>query len=74
MGYAARIAVENQPVSEWRGRVLQESNPKALVAELLALARQGESSDQDSIFEGLGRLDPEAISEQEVLSSYLAPK
>jgi putative heme-binding domain-containing protein len=67
--YAARIAVENQPVSEWRGRVLQESNPKALVTALLALARQGESSDQDSIFEGLGRLDPEAISEQEVLSS-----
>ncbi len=37
--HAARIAVEWQPVEEWRERALNEKNPRRSVAALVALAR-----------------------------------
>lgn len=43
--YAARIAVENQPVGEWKAKVSEESNPAAAINALLALARQGDKQD-----------------------------
>ena len=47
--YAARIALENQPVSLWRQQVLRpaklKSNAMAVINGTIALARQGESTD-----------------------------
>jgi len=37
--YAARIALEHQPVSEWQGLVLKQKDPQALLTGLMALAR-----------------------------------
>lgn len=37
--FAARIAVEWQPVGSWRERALKEKNPRALMAALVALSR-----------------------------------
>lgn len=37
--YAARVAVESQPVDSWRGRALAERRPRARRQALLALAR-----------------------------------
>ncbi len=37
--FAARVAIESQPVSEWRERALAEKNPVASMHALLALAR-----------------------------------
>ena len=40
--YAARIAVECQPVAEWKARALAEKQPTAALTALLALARCGD--------------------------------
>ena len=39
--FAARIAIENQPVSQWQNKVLQEKDPETLIQGSIALARQG---------------------------------
>src|SRR5205823_3600271 len=36
--YAARIAIESQPVSSWQGRALAERQPRTALTSLLALA------------------------------------
>lgn len=40
--FAARIAIEHRPVSEWQDRALQESDPQTALTALLGLARQFE--------------------------------
>ena len=55
--YAARIALESQPVDAWRGRALAEEKPRAAVTALMALARQGKPEDRDAVLSALGRLD-----------------
>nr|WP_266366155.1 c-type cytochrome [Tellurirhabdus rosea] len=42
--YAARIAVEHQPVSEWQGRALAEKAPRAVPQAAIALARHADST------------------------------
>ncbi|MGV8878688.1 MAG: c-type cytochrome [Sphingobacteriaceae bacterium] len=39
--YAARIAVEHQPVAEWQARALAEKDPIILTQAMVALARNG---------------------------------
>ncbi len=38
--YAARIAVEHQPVAEWQNKVFTETDPQRLTQAAIALARQ----------------------------------
>lgn len=40
--YAARIAVEHQPVQSWQARALRESDPVRRVQAIVALARHGD--------------------------------
>ena len=40
--YAARIAIENQPLKLWEERVFQESGPRAAIHAVIALCRHGE--------------------------------
>lgn len=51
--YAARIAVEHQPVVEWQERALAEQDPEAIINVMIALARQGEPTLQAKIVERL---------------------
>ncbi|MBI1372775.1 MAG: c-type cytochrome [Phycisphaera sp.] len=44
--FAARIALEHQPVDQWRDRALAEKNTDAALTALLALARQYERADK----------------------------
>ena len=39
--YAARIAVEHQPVDQWQERALSEKDPQILTQAIIALARNG---------------------------------
>jgi putative heme-binding domain-containing protein len=55
--FAARIALEHQPVTQWRGRVMEATNPQSLVTGAIALARCGEPSDQAAIHQRLASLD-----------------
>lgn len=55
--YAARIAIEHQPVKSWQQRALEEANPQALITAMVALARNGDKSLQPRIVKALAALD-----------------
>ncbi|XZE21414.1 c-type cytochrome [Pirellulaceae bacterium SH449] len=55
--YAARVALESQPVEAWRDKVHSLKDPTASSVAMLALARQGESSDLPRIVESLMQHD-----------------
>ncbi len=51
--YAARIAIEHQPVKEWQQRVFSEKNPEAMIQGMVALARHGDVSQRDRMLKAL---------------------
>jgi putative heme-binding domain-containing protein len=51
--YAARLAIERNPVSEWQAKALAEKQPAAAFTALLALARLGSAETQPAILEAL---------------------
>ena len=42
--FAARVAIERQPVDKWANRALAETDPRASIEALIALARLGRSA------------------------------
>lgn len=44
--FAARVAVEHQPVSEWRQKALSEKDPETAIQAAIALARKGDKKDE----------------------------
>ncbi|MDQ0106278.1 putative heme-binding domain-containing protein [Chitinophaga terrae (ex Kim and Jung 2007)] len=42
--FAARVAIENQPTSEWQAKLLQEKDPVILTQGAIALARQSKTN------------------------------
>lgn len=65
--YAARIAIEFQPVAEWKDKALAETNPNAGLTALLALARMGGKENQDAIFTALKKFPMNTLSEEQQL-------
>lgn len=65
--YAARVALEHQPVSLWESRVLAEQNPTALITAAVALARQGDQAVQGKLLAALDKLDFAKLSETQQL-------
>lgn len=57
--FAARIAVEHQPVSQWKDKALAEKNPRAALTALMALCRsgQGDKALLNPILDALDRID-----------------
>jgi len=57
--FAARIAVEHQPVSQWKDKALAEKNPRAALTALMALARSGEGDKAllTPVLDALDRID-----------------
>jgi hypothetical protein len=70
--FAARIAVEAQPVATWRERALAEASPRASITALVALARQGAPEDLAAAMAALGRLPLETLPEAELLGALRA--
>jgi putative heme-binding domain-containing protein len=71
--YAARIAVEHQPVAEWRTKALAEKEPVALTNALIALCRTGEAADKTAILNALSAINYNALTEsqqQDILRVY----
>jgi putative heme-binding domain-containing protein len=62
--YAARLAVEAQPVAQWRDRALKEQNPRAALTALLALARAGSKADQEPLLQALTRFPLDQLDEE----------
>ncbi|MFT5732790.1 MAG: putative heme-binding domain-containing protein [Planctomycetota bacterium] len=70
--FAARIAIENQPVGTWRDRALAEQDTQASIMALIALARQGTAADLPGIVTALGRLPLTGISASQRLGALRA--
>ena len=51
--YAARIAVEHQPVAQWQERVFAETDPQRLTQAAIALARQGTPAQKSQLLNAL---------------------
>src|SRR6185503_7576965 len=65
--YAARIAIESQPVSEWKDRALNESNANAGLTALLALARLGGKETQPELLKAIGKWPLDTLNEEQKL-------
>lgn len=60
--YAARLAIEAQPVDAWRKRVLQLNDPQSLATAVIALARHGRFGDQAAAVKALLRVKATQLS------------
>ncbi len=67
--FAARVALEHQPVRHWQERALAETDRQTALSVLLALARQGDSAQQEPLIEAFGKFPFAEMSEAEKLSS-----
>ncbi|MEI6659081.1 MAG: heme-binding protein [Planctomycetota bacterium] len=61
--YAARVALEHQPIELWRDKALAASDPLGCITAALAVARQGEPADQSAVFAALDAIDPDALDD-----------
>jgi len=62
--FAARLAIEAQPLSEWKSRALAEnSSPQASIEALLALARVGGKDSASEVFDALAKNPINGLSE-----------
>lgn len=65
--YAARVALEHQPVKFWQEKVLAEKSPNAIIEGMIALARQGDKLLEPKLLETLGKLNLTNLAESEQL-------
>jgi putative heme-binding domain-containing protein len=61
--YAARIALESQPVAQWRQKALDEKEPRAALAALLALARVGGKDVQPDLLKALSQFSASSLDD-----------
>jgi len=65
--YAARIAVEHQPVAEWKDKALNEKDPITAVNALIALIRNSKADAKAPIYNALLAIDSKGFSESQTL-------
>jgi putative heme-binding domain-containing protein len=59
--YAARIALEHQPVETWLTAALAQPDPQGRITAAIAAARQADSDAQPAILAALDVIDPAAL-------------
>lgn len=55
--YAARVALEHQPVAEWQEKALAETDPETSINAMIALARCGDAAVQEDLIAALNRIE-----------------
>lgn len=65
--YAARIALEHQPVASWKEKAFSASDNQTIISSMIAWARQGDTSDYEKALKALLSVDVEGCSKQEIL-------
>lgn len=60
--FAARIALEHQPVDQWRSKVLELDDAHAKIIGAVALARHGAPTDKPAALDALGALSWDDLS------------
>ncbi|QNN24542.1 c-type cytochrome [Planctomycetales bacterium ZRK34] len=66
--FAARTALEHQPVEKWEDRALAEKDPQAAITALIGLARSGDKSLEPRMLEALGRISFSSLNHQAKLA------
>ncbi|MHB1078236.1 MAG: c-type cytochrome [Prosthecobacter sp.] len=61
--FAARIALEHQPITSWKDKALNESNPRAALTALMGLIRSsgGDKALQQPVLAALNKIDFKAL-------------
>lgn len=67
--YAARVAIENQPVEQWKDQALAETRTAAAIQACLALTRTAGPELQAAVLEKLNSLPLERLSEGQMLDA-----
>ena len=67
--HAARIAVESQPVDNWKQRALEETSVQGSLTALLALSRRGGADDLEPLFEALSQHSQENLGKSQQLDA-----
>jgi len=67
--YAARIAIEHQPLGSWKKRAFKEKRITASINALLAVARVGQSEDRSVLFNRLWKLPWSTMNEEQTLEA-----
>jgi putative heme-binding domain-containing protein len=71
--YAARVAIERQPVDSWAARLRDESRPSAIIEGCVAMARLSQRPDtQSMILQKLGALAGAGLSVDQSLAAVRA--
>ncbi len=70
--YAARVGLENAPVSSWKEAVGKLDTPKAIISAAIALAHQGKPEDQTLVLERLGKLKLAELATDDLLGALRA--
>jgi putative heme-binding domain-containing protein len=65
--WAARVAIEWQPVDSWASRAYAESNPQAKIAAIVALARNGTAAHREAATRALLALTPAQLTADQKL-------
>lgn len=60
--YAARVAVEHQPLNEWQERALKENDPIILTQATIALVHHGKQDLKNRILQALTKIDYTKLS------------
>ena len=61
--YAARVALEHQPVAQWREKALTEKDPIAITEAIIALAHEGTAKDKNQALKTLETIDFAQLTE-----------
>ncbi|MBL9115877.1 MAG: c-type cytochrome [Verrucomicrobiaceae bacterium] len=70
--YAARVALEHVPVSEWRSKVQDLTDPNAIIESTVALARVGNPTDREPLLQNLAKLASHELSVDQHLAAIRA--
>ncbi|MFD2572709.1 heme-binding protein [Spirosoma soli] len=65
--YAARIAVEHQPVSQWQQKALAETDPVRLTQAMYALAHHGKPEQKSQMLNALLNVKLDPLTEEQQL-------
>jgi putative heme-binding domain-containing protein len=66
--YAARLAIENQPLELWQDKVFAEADPRAAIHAILALCRHGDATISGRVLEKLNGLAFDALGHEDRLA------
>lgn len=65
--YAARLAIERNPVADWQAKALAERKPNAAITALLALARVGAADTQPALLKALSAIASSSLTTEQQL-------